>query len=579
LFTTYTHISRRPAYITSYPLHQALNIKYFGPTKPSNYLLKVSKELPENLPVNMSADSLPVGTVIAYPVDVIDSEFSAYWQVCQGAPMNKTEYPELFDAIGYCNGSSSDPNIFFLPNLQGCFLRGADDSGSVDVQKDKRTSALTGQPASVLPGSIQNCATAQPRNLKLSVPYLPQGYHWINTGDSGPLAYMMMEWNGGYVDHTVRFPNAESVPVNTYMQYIIKVKPTVATPVGAIVPYGGSADQAPVQEDGLWAPCTGAQERTKSNAFAKLYKLLGKRYGLSPDGANFILPDLQGMFIRGVDVNTGRDRNGNRTQPTGLRGTSGPFAGSTQPFGTAQANNPLIARLWHEGTGATNEVFEIAGYYNVRGDNPSNTQYWSGGDMETRPINANVQFLISMNSRQANSDISPVGTIIAIPGNGALNPAYWVLCDGSSVLRSKYPQLFTAFQQPLTGLTVWGEADADHFFLPDLRGKFLRGVDNAAAGTAGTDPDRLHRRSPQPKSGSNIGTGSLQDCATSLNGVSIDLALPTRHWMNAATATGDKAEDWTDYSADCPILGGDPETRPINMAVNFYIKCAALGSF
>jgi microcystin-dependent protein len=157
--------------------------------------------------------------------------------------------------------------------------------------------------------------------------------------------------------------------------------------------------------------------------------------------------------------------------------------------------------------------------------------------LETRPVNANVQFFTAMQSEDQSADITPVGTIVAIAGAKVPDPTYWAACDGSSILRTKYPQLFSACN------TIWGSEDSDHFYLPDLRGKFLRGVYNTPTSEPGVDPDRTRRKSPQPNSGSTIGTGSVQDFATSINGVRIDVDLPTRHWMNAATATGDKAED------------------------------------
>ncbi|KIW50861.1 hypothetical protein, variant [Exophiala xenobiotica] len=517
----------------------------------------------------MDTNSLPVGTILAYPLDTLPSDFSASWMVCQGAEMNKMQYPELFNAIGYCNGSSGDPSVFYLPNLQGCFLRGVDPAGKVDLESNKRT-GVRGDKAAQLPGSVQGFATASPSQLALQVPNLPDGYHHLNQGDSGPLAYMMMEYNPGYVDYPVQLPSAETAPVNTYMQYIIKVKPSVALPTGAIISYAGSPIQAPDPFDGNWAPCEGDAYRTTTRLFQELYRTLGGRYGISPDGSEFYVPNLQGMFIRGVDVNSGRDKNGNRHQPIGLSGVTAPAAGSTQAFGTAQANSPLVARLWHVGLGATVESFKIAGRTSVRGDDNTNAQYWSGGDQETRPVNANVMFFLAMRSQDPTADMVPVGTITAIAGETAPSADYWALCDGSSVENKKYPQLFTACG------TIWGAQDSDHFYLPDLRGRFLRGVDNTPPGSVGIDPDRNNRKAPQSGSGSTKGVGSVQDWGTSINGWSINISLPTRNWQNAATAVGDQAENYHPDNTPCQILGGDVETRPINIAVNFYIKVAAV---
>lgn len=63
---------------------------------------------------------------------------------------------------------------------------------------------------------------------------------------------------------------------------------------------------------------------------------------------------------------------------------------------------------------------------------------------------------------------TPVGTVIAYMGNTA--PDGYLACDGSMFSATQYPQL-----RALLGTTI----------VPDLRGEFLRGVDNGR----GMDPD------------------------------------------------------------------------------------------
>lgn len=57
-----------------------------------------------------------------------------------------------------------------------------------------------------------------------------------------------------------------------------------------------------------------------------------------------------------------------------------------------------------------------------------------------------------------------IGEIIAYAGPTSPNPL-WLLCDGSSLLRVDYPDLFNVIG------SVYGAADASHFNLPDLRGR------------------------------------------------------------------------------------------------------------
>ncbi len=75
---------------------------------------------------------------------------------------------------------------------------------------------------------------------------------------------------------------------------------------------------------------------------------------------------------------------------------------------------------------------------------------------------------------------TPPGTVISFAGANA--PAGYLVCDGSTVSSTTYPELYAAIG------TLWG-GDATNFNLPDLRGQFLRGQDDGA----GVDPDAADR--------------------------------------------------------------------------------------
>src|SRR5688572_9140774 len=57
------------------------------------------------------------------------------------------------------------------------------------------------------------------------------------------------------------------------------------------------------------------------------------------------------------------------------------------------------------------------------------------------------------------------------PYGGGSVPSGWLVCDGASVSRSAYPQLFAAIG------TTWGSASAATFNVPDLRGRTVVGRD------------------------------------------------------------------------------------------------------
>jgi len=62
---------------------------------------------------------------------------------------------------------------------------------------------------------------------------------------------------------------------------------------------------------------------------------------------------------------------------------------------------------------------------------------------------------------------TPVGTIVAYAGSTA--PDGWAICNGASLLRVSYPDLFAVIG------TTFGSADGTHFNIPDLRDRTIVG--------------------------------------------------------------------------------------------------------
>lgn len=73
-----------------------------------------------------------------------------------------------------------------------------------------------------------------------------------------------------------------------------------------------------------------------------------------------------------------------------------------------------------------------------------------------------------------------IGEIVTFAGITNPYPTMWLDCDGASLLRSDYPDLFTVIG------TTYGAVDGTHFTLPDLRGRAI--VD---AGTGGALTPRV----------------------------------------------------------------------------------------
>jgi microcystin-dependent protein len=147
---------------------------------------------------------------------------------------------------------------------------------------------------------------------------------------------------------------------------------------------------------------------------------------------------------------------------------------------------------------------------------------------------------------------TPPGVIIAYGGTSA--PTGYLLCDGTSYLRTDYANLYTAIGN------AYGTADGTHFNVPDLRGQFLRGV----TGASGNDPDASSRTAM--KTGGNTGNnvGSIQ-------------ADELRSHTHPYNGTPQAAQNFpgggmSSGSNSTTSATGGNETRPINAYVNFIIK-------
>ena len=83
----------------------------------------------------------------------------------------------------------------------------------------------------------------------------------------------------------------------------------------------------------------------------------------------------------------------------------------------------------------------------------------------------------------------PVGTIIPFAGTSANLPQGYLICNGAKLNRSDYPFLYEILK------TRWTPAGAPalalgEFYLPDLRGLYLRGLDLTPTTSPAVDPDR-----------------------------------------------------------------------------------------
>jgi hypothetical protein len=180
----------------------------------------------------------------------------------------------------------------------------------------------------------------------------------------------------------------------------------------------------------------------------------------------------------------------------------------------------------------------------------------------------------------------PVGTIMPFGGD-VTNPSTrsdlvkqgWLPCDGALLSASEFRELHGAI-----GTAFGGSKDTSTFNVPDLRGRFLRGV---SEGTK-TDPDADARQASAPGGNKGDAVGSVQG----------DAFQGHQHATNAIN--GDKEGNWGGGAGSKPkgnaaYVGaptqlpgpkgsssayGPPsisgETRPKNVYVTWIIKAKTL---
>lgn len=182
-------------------------------------------------------------------------------------------------------------------------------------------------------------------------------------------------------------------------------------PLGTIIAYSGPLSATnPVWVDlqaNGWELCDGGDlDRTTYN---DLFGIIGTTWG-EGDGINtFNLPDLRGQFIRGLDPQNHLDPDGDYRHNKYTGGNTGNFVGTYQYTATKIPNSNFVlsvdglhshildhAPTTHRkssvaSTGNDVSIWSVGQYTEPDGEH---THIISGGDNESRPPNANVNFLI-----------------------------------------------------------------------------------------------------------------------------------------------------------------------------------------
>ncbi|MCQ4043263.1 phage tail protein [Streptantibioticus rubrisoli] len=176
--------------------------------------------------------------------------------------------------------------------------------------------------------------------------------------------------------------------------------------VGSIVPYGALIDAGALEAQG-WLYCDG--RGLSPTDYPDLFAVIGTLHG-GNGTSTFNLPDYRGYLLRGVDDNTARDPDAASRTAAAPGGVAGDNVGSMQQPATALPNTSSFNvdsagshthPVSHVPTDSSS-VAETGNYRSIWNPGSADTDaagkhshtVSDGGDTETRPVNAYVNFLI-----------------------------------------------------------------------------------------------------------------------------------------------------------------------------------------
>lgn len=181
-------------------------------------------------------------------------------------------------------------------------------------------------------------------------------------------------------------------------------------PSGVVMPFAGAT--APSG----WLLCEGAL--VSRTTYANLFAAISTAHGTGDGSTTFALPNYAGRFLRGRANASANDPDRASRTAAATGGATGDAVGSVQGNATARPSNSFISGamsanadhshslsqpLWADASG--DRTFTSSGPLNIRGGlnvsaNSTNIAHThtitSGGDNETRPTNAYVNYIIKI---------------------------------------------------------------------------------------------------------------------------------------------------------------------------------------
>lgn len=208
-----------------------------------------------------------------------------------------------------------------------------------------------------------------------------------------------------YLEITVDSNN----PISPRQQILSAPYALNGVPAGTINAFAGPVENIPPG----WLLCNGTA--LKSQSYPSLFAAIGTAWGNGSNDAdpatNFNLPSLSGMFLRGVAYGSNQDPDRDARSQIASGGNTGDQVGSFQGDATKNPTTPFVTDSTGEhfhyltdwlyvvkGTNASGIYGELHNYATqgpkTSTDGTHSHKITEGGDAETRPKNAYVNWII-----------------------------------------------------------------------------------------------------------------------------------------------------------------------------------------